>query len=280
MSVVQYLTSPVGRIVAGDIYDLVEQKGDNGQPKLIKTGKNAGQPLRQRWFHIAVPKQAADFKADPQLQAMVQAAQANWPRGEHTQPRFAWKIEDGDQPNENGKVNEFARGCWLLKFATSTAIGIYHWVGSTLTALTEDGAIKAGYWVQIQFEYTSNCATGNQTPGMYCTPINVCFVRTDEVIQVSRSVDPASAGFTQGQALATAQPAPSGFVAAAAAPAATITPVAGFHQGPAAAPAPSAAPAPAATPVRYLVSGVAYTVEQLKASNWTDAQIAALPVAP
>lgn len=276
----QYLTSPVGRIVAGDIYDLVEQKGDNGQPKLIKTGTNAGQPLKQRWFHIAVPKTPGivDFKQDPQLQAMVQAAQVSWPRGEFQQPRFAWKIEDGDQPNQNGKFNEYARGHWLIKFATSTAVGVYHWVGQTLTGLTEDGAVKAGYWVQVQFEYTSNAATGNQTPGMYCTPINVCLNRTDEVIQVARSVDPASAGFAQGQTLQTSQPQPAfapqqaapAAAAAPAAPAAPMAPVAGFSNGPA---------APAA-PVRRLVQGVAYTEDALRASNWTPAQIAALPIAP
>ncbi|MHC4647794.1 MAG: hypothetical protein ACYTBJ_20215, partial [Planctomycetota bacterium] len=60
---------------------------------------------------------------------------------------------------------------------------------------------------------------------------------------------------------------------------AAVEPAQDFLQPPQGAPPPAAAaPAPAAAPERYRhTNGQLFTREQLLASGWTDAQIAALP---
>jgi len=49
------ITSPVGRIVMGSLYDPSTTDAE-GKPLVVKTGPNAGQPRVNYFFALAIPK--------------------------------------------------------------------------------------------------------------------------------------------------------------------------------------------------------------------------------
>jgi len=284
MSKILFTTPATGRLIMGDVYELrVQQDEVTRQPKLIKSGPNQGQPLKQRFIGVAIPKTAATLEQEPwyaaptggQTVSPSAAAKAAWPAGQHAWPKFARKIVDGDQPNDRGQLDEYARGCWVVKGQTSGVIKVYSWLNGALAPNDTPGLIKCGDYVQVQFEYSSN--TSDVKPGMYCTPVLVCFTRPGEKIERGVPIDPTAAGFAQGEALpGTATPASTGFaapapssVAAAPAPGA-IAPVAGFNNGTAGMAPP---PPPAVPEQRRLQDGRIVTRDELIGWNWTPAQI-------
>lgn len=97
-------TTPVGRIVAGDLFT-PRTTDQQGNPLTIKTGPNAGQPTQKYFIALAIPKTDAGFGAVWAL--MAQTAQTGFPHlfqnGSCVRPDFAWKYTDGDStiPNRN-----------------------------------------------------------------------------------------------------------------------------------------------------------------------------------
>jgi len=51
------ITSPVGRLVAGSLYD-AQDKDAEGKPLVIKNGPNAGQQRVDFFFAVAIPKES------------------------------------------------------------------------------------------------------------------------------------------------------------------------------------------------------------------------------
>jgi hypothetical protein len=84
------ITSPVGRIVMGSLYDPSTTDAE-GKPLVVKTGPNAGQARVNYFFALAIPKGAEPHWAHTAWgqqiwgignQAFPNAAQS---------PAFAWK---------------------------------------------------------------------------------------------------------------------------------------------------------------------------------------------
>jgi hypothetical protein len=262
-----FTTTVQGRYIMGDIYEARAKTDSQTQKPVLKDG----QPVMQYFFGLAIPKTCADFKAEPQLQAMAAEAIRQYPGGQHQWPSFAWKIEDGDQPNQKGRKYEHAAGCWLLKFQTQIPFKKFAWNGS---AWVETNQIRCGDYVQAQLSYASNGnANTNKTPGMYMTPLQVAFSKRGDEIVNTPEADPTAAGFQPGEVLDGAPAA--GFTAPVQQPqqaAQVQAPAAAAPQpNPAflAPPANVPAPTPPAGPQMTAKAGGA-TWDQFKANGWTE----------
>lgn len=227
-------TTPVGRLVGGSLYK-PQDKDALDKPLTIKTGPNAGKPTVRYWLPVAIPKGNEAHWRETQWGALIWAEGVRAFPQAHQAPTFAWKIVDGDSkvPNKAGKTpsqNEGYPGNWVLNFGGQYAPTALDAKGTTV--LTDAGAIKPGYYVQIGGSVSGN---GQQTnPGVYLNYQFVALSGYGPVIEMR--ANPSEFGF--GQA-----PLPPG---------ASPTPVAGMPQAaaPAAAPAaPPSAPSPAPAPV-------------------------------
>ena len=115
------ITSPVGRIVMGSLYDPSTTDAE-GKPLVVKTGPNAGKPRVNYFFALAIPKGAEPHWAHtPWGQQIWNVGNQAFPNAAQS-PAFTWKIEDGDSqiPNKKGRKpidNEGWRGHWILKFS-------------------------------------------------------------------------------------------------------------------------------------------------------------------
>ena len=217
------ITSPVGRIVMGSLYDPSTTDAE-GKPLVVKTGPNAGQPRVNYFFALAIPKGPEPHWAHtPWGQQIWNVGNQAFPNAAQS-PAFAWKIEDGDSqiPNKKGRKpcqNEGWPGHWILKFSGGFAPKVYQQEGAGYVQVMQKDFCKPGYFVEVAFSVEGN---GSQSqPGVYLNHSMVCFRAYGP--EISFGPDVASAGFG-------AAPLPAG---------ASMTPLAGaipMPQAPAAAP--------------------------------------------
>lgn len=244
------ITSPVGRIVMGSLYDPSTTDAE-GKPLVVKTGPNAGQPRVNYFFALAIPKGAEPHWAHtPWGQQIWNVGNQAFPNAAQS-PAFAWKIEDGDSliPNKKGRKpceNEGWRGHWILKFSGGFAPKVYQQEGAGYVQVMQKDFCKPGYFVEVAFSVDGN---GSQSqPGVYLNHSMVCFRAYGP--EITFGPDVASAGFG-------AAPLPAG---------ASMTPPAGaipMPQPPAAAPAAYAPPPLPGAPVGYAPPPVPAGVPQI-----------------
>ena len=248
------ITSPVGRIVMGSLYDPSTTDAE-GKPLVVKTGPNAGQPRVNYFFALAIPKGAEPHWAHtPWGQQIWNVGNQAFPNAAQS-PAFAWKIEDGDSqiPNKKGRKpcdNEGWRGHWILKFSGGFAPKVYQQEGAGYVQVMQKDFCKPGYFVEVAFSVDGN---GSQSqPGVYINHSMVCFRAYGP--EISFGPDVASAGFGQSAL-------PAG---------ASMTPPAGAIPMPQ---APAAAPALPGAPVGYAPPPVPAGVPQIPG-------VAPAPLAP
>ena len=226
------ITSPVGRIVMGSLYDPSTTDAE-GKPLVVKTGPNAGQPRVNYFFALAIPKGAEPHWAHtPWGQQIWTVGNQAHPNAAQS-PAFAWKIEDGDSqiPNKKGRKpcdNEGWRGHWILKFSGGFAPKVYQQEGAGYVQAMQKDFCKPGYFVEVAFSVEGNGSSSQ--PGVYLNHSMVCFRAYGP--EISFGPDVASAGFG-------AAPLPAG---------ATMTPPAGAIPMPQAPAAASTAYAPPPLP--------------------------------
>lgn len=236
-------TTPVGRLVQGNVWETEVQKDDKG---VVKVGKD-GNPMVSCYFALAIPKAADVAPGDTwawtktDWGALVYGVgYAAWPQN-YQHPTFAWKIEDGDSiiPNKKGRKNadrEGFKGNWILKFSSGFVPTPATLVGQPPgkpAQLTQKGSIKCGDYVQVNFDCAGN--NPSPSPGVYLNHRSICLIGYGEPISFGPDIE--AAGFGQGVVVP---------------PQASQTPIGGFNPAPpvtAPAPAPVAAPAPAPAPV-------------------------------
>lgn len=191
------ITSPVGRIVMGSLYDPSTTDAE-GKPLVIKTGPNAGQARVNYFFALAIPKGAEPHWAHTpwgqQIWAIGNQAHPNAAQS----PAFAWKIEDGDSqiPNKKGRKpcdNEGWRGHWILKFSGGFAPKVYQQEGAGYVQVMQKDFCKPGYFVEVAFSADGNGSTSQ--PGVYLNHSMVCFRAYGA--EISFGPDVSSAGFGQ-----------------------------------------------------------------------------------
>jgi hypothetical protein len=248
------ITSPVGRIVMGSLYDPNTTDAE-GKPLVVKTGPNAGQPRVNYFFALAIPKGTEPHWAHtPWGQQIWNVGNQAFPNAAQS-PTFAWKIEDGDSqiPNKKGRKpcdNEGWPGHWILKFSGGFAPKVYQQEGAGYVQVMQKDFCKPGYFVEVAFSVDGN---GSQSqPGVYINHSMVCFRAYGP--EITFGPDVASAGF--GVA-----PLPVG---------ASMTPLAGAIPMPQ---IPAAAPALPGAPVGYAPPPVPAGVPQIPG-------VAPAPLAP
>jgi len=308
---VDFLT-PVGRLVSGDCFK-ANTTDQNGNPLLIKSGPNAGQPTQNYNFGVAFDKNDVGY---PELWGKIHAeAKRGFPQyfdaaNNCILPTFAFKITDGDSAIPNTKGNKPCDrtgypGHWVIFFSGSFAPKCFTAGGQAI--ITDPTAIKRGYFVRVSGSVVSN--DNEQKPGVYMNYSMVELIGYGEEIQSG----PDGAAVFGGSPVTTLPPGASATPLAPSttpansnasapvntAPAPVNTAPAPVNTAPApvnTAPAPSGpgntapapaqdylnntAPAPVVVEASHIVNGVAYTVTQLKASGHTDVMIATYPLAP
>jgi len=209
---------PVGRMVQGDLYKGNDTDFVTKQKKVYPAGHpKAGQPKISYFFAVAIPKNPGEqhwsqavnpTTREPWGQKIWQYGHAAWPKGEAQHPSFAWKIEDGDdtRPNKNGRVNantEGFKGCWIVGFSSTLPPKIYNASGQ---ALTEPGAVKRGYYIEVYGSYTSNESQGNA--GIYINGDHVALRGYGD--EIRSGPDPTQIGFGKSALPAGASATPMG----------------------------------------------------------------------
>ena len=290
--------SPVGRLVQGGMSLRVKNDMLTGKPKLDENG----QQIHEQFLALAIRK---DDPAWPAFYAQIyNEARAGFPHlldanGAITHPRFAWKIQDGDGVDSNGKSvadKEGFAGHWIVKMASRYAPKCFH-AGKYDPAQqiqNPDEVIKPGYYIRVAGVVSGNGVEANNkqaVPGLYISANLVELVGYGPIIQsgpdASKAFGTAPAPVLPPGASATPvaapaapgaappppggmapPPAPAPAAAAPAPPAAAPAPL----PPPAAAPAPlpPPAPAPAATARQMTAKALGNTYEALIAQGWTD----------
>lgn len=276
MSEVINITTPVGRLVFGSLYR-ANNKDYEGNPLVVKTGPNAGQPRSEYSFGVAIPKGTEQHWNQTTWGAQIwNLAVRAWPAGQTGAPTFSWKITDGDSAVPNRKGNkpcdrEGYKGHWVLGFSSDFAPKLFNANGTEV--LTAPDAIKLGYYVQVNGSVRSNESVGN--PGMYLNHNMVALSGFGPEIVVG--VDPTSVGFGQSPLPPGASATPIGGLVSSPASTTPALPPAG-----AAPPAPVAvvpnpaflAPPPPVAPARVMTAKAnGATYEAMISAGWTDATL-------
>jgi hypothetical protein len=227
-----------------------------------------GTPVTDVYVGIAIPKLTeSDWKQSAWGQQFYAAGVQDWPNGEHGSPTFAWKVTDGDSqvPNQKGKKpcdREGWPGHWIVHCTTQFHVSCFH-VGKydPLEQIQVDKEIKTGDYARVLVNVKGNGPS--QSPGIYVNPTKFELSRAGAVI-ISES-GPSAAEVFGGAPLPGSAPGTASAAHIMAPPPTT---------GPGIAPAPDFL-----KPEMSMLDGKTYTAEQLKASGWTDQQIATLPKA-
>jgi len=284
------ITSPVGRIVMGSLYDPSTTDAE-GKPLVIKTGPNAGQPRVNYFFALAIPKNPGEthWANTAWGQQIWNVGNAAFPNIAQS-PAFAWKIDDGDSaiPNKKGRKpcdNEGWKGHWILKLSGGFAPKVYQQEGAGYVQITQKDFCKPGYYVEVAFSVEGNGSA--QQPGVYLNHSMVAFRAYGPEIVFGPDVASAGFGQTPLPAGASLTPAPSAIpmpqapqVAApaplvpngsaptppAAVPVVPVIPNVQFAQIPPAPPAPQVPAAHRMTPAAQNIPYESY-IQQ----GWTDA---------
>ena len=211
----EIFTLPPGRIVWGSVYK-PQTKDDKGNPIIIKSGANQGQPGARWAFGVAIAKEPGKQWWETSWGSRIMSVGQRHPVTNSWQhPDFSWKITDGDSPvakTAKGKApnaSEHNRGHWIIAFTTyagapaqfkkNPATGAFEQI------VNEQEFLKPGWYVEVNMGVKPN--TGD-SPGLYMSPRMVAFVGYGaEIIQ---GPDVSEAGFGQAAAPAGAMAAPVG----------------------------------------------------------------------
>jgi hypothetical protein len=141
---------------------------------------------------------------------LVQTAAAAWPQffpqganGACSNPKFSWKLQDGDG-HDNSGVSVASKpgfaGHWIVKFDTNFPIKVYnegHFAPHEELQEPEK-IVKRGYWVRVFGEVKSNMATGTQVPGIVLYPNLVSFLGGNPKDEIISGPDAQQALGSQG----------------------------------------------------------------------------------
>jgi len=137
-------TTPVGRLVYGSVWEGNDKDFKTGQPRLIKTGPNAGKPRIDWAFGVAFPKVLANGQPNNEFydfyRNVIEVARGGYPQFFNgqldnftgkpgcTHPRMTFKIRDGDGVDADGKQNnqkEGWAGHYIVSFSGSFAPRVF-----------------------------------------------------------------------------------------------------------------------------------------------------------
>ena len=209
-------TTPVGRMVYGSVFNGSDKDYKTGQPRLIKSGPNAGKPAMQWSFGVAYPKMLANGMPNEEFnvffRTVIDIARTGYPQFFNgpidpftgkpgcTNPSLTFKIKDGDGFDKNGKPNnakEGYAGHWVVSFSSMYAPRCFD-IGKFAPEqqIHDQTRIKPGYFVAVSGEVKPN--TGSETPGVYMNGNLVCLVGSGPEIVKGADAGTAFAGVAAG----------------------------------------------------------------------------------
>jgi hypothetical protein len=143
-----------GRLVQGDVFtpQTLDMKG---RPM---TDKN-GNPKVQYFCAVAVAKDAPDLGTA--YQGIQSVAMSSFRNGETNRPTFAWKIVDGDLP-ENAQKEGFP-GHYVFRFTSGFPFRVVS--KGAARPIVDQNEVKRGYYVRMFFTVAGN--GDPQKPGVY-----------------------------------------------------------------------------------------------------------------
>lgn len=194
------LTSFPGRLVAvADGVDLVKPSltDMHGKPR----------PKPQYFFRVAIPKTTPGINEQlVQIAHFAHQAYAQYPFIQqrilppaapgHPQyysigrkgTQFAFKIDDGDVPNQRGKIGEGYAGCWIFNFATTLPLRCINRENVTIGAEN----FRLGCFVDVAFNVEPNGKL-DHTAGIYLNPNFVRLLGYGQEIQRGPTAEEAFA---------------------------------------------------------------------------------------
>lgn len=268
--------TPVGRYVSGSMTE-PNTTDFYGEPLVVKSGPNKGQPTQRFFFGLAITKDNPRWASLYKL--IYDTAVLGFPNLFDAQRNclnndFAFKITDGDSNIPNAKGNlpcekQGYPGHWILKFSGTQQPKCYDMNHRELVGDDLKEQLKRGYFIRVQGSVSAN---GEMTkPGVY---INY------GAVQLCGYGDEIRGGVDPHEVFAEAPQLPPGASATPVAPAGGM-PGAPSESETTSAPPPAdntpgpPPPAQNAPPIvtKYLYQNVEYTKEQLLASGWDENQI-------
>ena len=306
---VQLVTNS-GRLVAGEPFK-PNDKDAEGKQLVYRSGDNKGQPRKEWYVALAIPK-SDEIGWNTIWGKIVEVARTGFPHlfaadGSCLAPKFAYKVMDGDStvPNTKGVKpcdREGYPGHWVLNFSNGYAPKVLMQLpGQAMRELAApEAGVHRGCFARVAFEVRGNEST--QNPGVFLNQTMIQIVGYGPEIRfgadpsqvfgdaavtlpAGASVTPVVSGPAPAPGATAAQtgapPVPGATVAAPAAPgpsapATVAPPVPGFSNGPGAAPGAAPAP-PAAEPTRITPDGRTWKEADLRAAGWNDEQLSKLP---
>ena len=144
-----------GRLVQGDVFT-AQDKDMKGRPMTDQKGN----PKVHYFMAVAVHKAAPDLRAA--MDGIQAVAMAGFPGGQQTaRPDFAWKIVDGDRPENAGK--EGFPGHLIFRFTSGFPFRPV--TKNAERPIVDQAEIKRGYYVRVFFTVAAN--GDQQKPGVY-----------------------------------------------------------------------------------------------------------------
>lgn len=270
---------PVARLVGGSLTDPNTTDFD-GNPLVVKSGVNKGQPRVDWFFVIAIPKDGAANWWDTEWGKKILAVGHACFPNQAGLPDFAWKIEDGDSTrvNKKGSRNcdkEGYPGNFIVRLSSGFAPRVLDASNGAGNLKQMDPAlVKTGYWVEVSANVDGN--TGS-TPGIYINHQFIAFRAPGHEIYVG--ADPSTIGFGAAPLPTgvSTQPAPMSVPPSAPTPPATPMPPAAAAVAAPPVPVPTVPhtailAGPPAPPARVMLpKAQGATYEALLEAGWTDA---------
>lgn len=296
-----------GRMVWGSLSKPKTTDYD-GNPLVVKSGDNKGQPTQRYEFGVAFEKRPGETHFSESEFGKIIWAQGHRDHGPSaTRQDFAWKSIDGDstipgkgrngQPGVAPCTKTGYPGHWVFTFSSQRAPRV---VNSDGSKDIDAGTVLSGDFVQVSGTTVGNTGA---TPGVYINHDVVAFQGCSPLGRIaSEGPDPKTLGFGKGPqpvmtatpvgalpstvappapgVLATPPPPPVIRPPAPPAPPQTaVTPHTGILVPPipnAPPPPPAAAVAPPPPPAGPTMTAAAVgSYDQYRASGWTDAQLRA-----
>lgn len=171
------ITSPVGRIVQGDVFE-PQTTDQQGNLRVFRSGPKMGQPNPQFFIALAIRK---DDPAWPAFYAVLDGeARAGFPHlfpggAACVLPSFAWKVVDGDGVDTTGRSNATKEGfaeCWVVRFTSGFAPKVVKFEGGAYRDLAKT-EIKRGDYARVSATVSANGRADK--PGLYVNLDAVCW---------------------------------------------------------------------------------------------------------
>ena len=190
------LMTPVGRLVQGGV-TLQHQKNMQNQLSFNADGTPEMGIVTVLAFPKVLPTGMPNTEFDAFRAQLNQVAAAAWPQffpqgpmGPCINPKFSWKIQDGDGVDTNGisvADKPGFKGHWVVRFYTAYPFGCFmegKFQAHEVLQKPED-VVKRGHWVRMFVEVKSNNAdlTKQQVPGIALYPKLLSYVQAGEAIQ-------------------------------------------------------------------------------------------------